>query len=303
MKKLFLSIILGVLISVQVFTPYAFAADWYAQNSSVNIDSANQWNSAADGSGSYLTWASLGATDNLYANGKTAIAINGNFTCGSIRTDAGTGTEGGEFITVVGTPVTVSADIVVGATTVLTPVSNTGTISWDGDIYFVGTTTSKYGVYLTNSGNAFNDPNGVATGGSVASCSAIYLSTSSTFQIGTAVGGSYSSAYGVYSNSTGTGTVKNATGGTNGAAGVNSSGTGAVTITGIMTNQAYGVAANGGIIYSPSDNTSYILWGTKKFVQITDAPATLTDATIKSGTVAGDVTGTYSPSVGGVFAW
>ena len=39
----------------------ANATIWYAQNSTVNIDSANEWNDAANGSGSYLTWASRAA--------------------------------------------------------------------------------------------------------------------------------------------------------------------------------------------------------------------------------------------------
>lgn len=69
---------------------------WYAQNSSVNIDSVNQWNDAAGGGGNWLTWASLAAGDVLMWNGKTNIAINVNVTCASLRnTNFGGATAGG----------------------------------------------------------------------------------------------------------------------------------------------------------------------------------------------------------------
>ena len=71
-------------------------ADWYAQNSSVNIDSVNEWNADPAGAGAWLTWPAASG-DNLYANGKTAIACNVNFNIGTgkISTEAGAGTAGG----------------------------------------------------------------------------------------------------------------------------------------------------------------------------------------------------------------
>jgi hypothetical protein len=94
-------------------------ATWFAQNSSVNIDSVNQWNSAANGSGSWLTWASLGATDVLVANGKTAITINVPVVCGELTTIANGGTAGGGFIWPGG--VAITANLKPGTSTLLTP--------------------------------------------------------------------------------------------------------------------------------------------------------------------------------------
>ena len=61
---------------------------WFAQNSSVNIDSVNQWNDDPSGAGSWLTWASLDPGDILMWNGKTNISINVDVTCASIRNKA-----------------------------------------------------------------------------------------------------------------------------------------------------------------------------------------------------------------------
>ena len=99
-------------------------ATWFAQNSSVNIDSVNQWNSAANGSGSWLTWASLGASDVLVANGKTSITINVNVTCGELTTIANGGTAGGGFIWPGG--VNITANLKPGTTQLLTA-SGSGT--------------------------------------------------------------------------------------------------------------------------------------------------------------------------------
>ena len=89
-------------------------ATWFAQNSSVNIDSVNQWNDAAGGGGSWLTWASLAAGDILVANGKTSITINVNVTCATLTTVATGGTAGGGFLLAAG--VTVTANVVAGTT-------------------------------------------------------------------------------------------------------------------------------------------------------------------------------------------
>jgi hypothetical protein len=107
-------------------------ATWFAQNSSVNIDSANQWNSAANGSGSWLTWASLAASDVLVANGKTSIAINVDFTCATICND-GTGgaTNGGNFTVATGRAITSS---IVGGNNICVTVSSSSTVTLVGNI-------------------------------------------------------------------------------------------------------------------------------------------------------------------------
>lgn len=299
MKKLFSILILFSTLSIN-----AFAADWYAQNSTVNIDSASEWNSDPAGGGTVLTWGSLGATDNLYANGKTAIAINVGFTCAKISTEAGPapGTAGGGFITVATTPVTVSANIVVGTTHVLTPVASTGTIAWAGNISFAGSTATTYGVYLSANGNTFN-LTGNATGGSATGAFAIVTTGTSIVNInGTATGGSFpGSSYGFYSSGgSGVASVLNATGGTaTNAAGVNFNSNAACTITGIITNSASSSGAIGRITYTPADATKYIVYGTTKYPN----PVNLTVGNVKSGIVYGDLTGTYTAIGGGGGAW
>jgi hypothetical protein len=86
-------------------------ADWYAQNSSVNVNSAAEWKSS-DG-GTTLTWPPSSG-DNLYANGKTAIALNVGFDIGTgkLSTEAGAGTTGGFFNA--SATVTITANIVAG---------------------------------------------------------------------------------------------------------------------------------------------------------------------------------------------
>jgi len=101
-------------------------ATWFAQNSSVNIDSVNQWNSAANGSGSFLTWASLHPSDVLVANNKSSITINVSFTCTTITTAATGGTAGGGFLLASG--ITITANIECGTTACVTALAGDSAI-------------------------------------------------------------------------------------------------------------------------------------------------------------------------------
>ncbi len=125
-------------------------ATWFAQNSSVNIDSVNQWNSAANGSGSWLTWASLGASDVLMWNGKTNIAINVNVTCASLRNS----TFGGATRTgtaTIANGVTVTADVY-GSGEAENFITISGSVSCQivGNIY--GVNYSARAIIITTSG-------------------------------------------------------------------------------------------------------------------------------------------------------
>jgi hypothetical protein len=83
---------------------------WYAQQNSVNINAANVWNSAANGSGTWLTWAALGPTDVLMWNGRTNITINVSVLCASLRcSNFGGATAGGSGTIANG--VTITADL------------------------------------------------------------------------------------------------------------------------------------------------------------------------------------------------
>lgn len=189
-------------------------ATWFAVNSSVNIDSANEWNSQADGLGSFLTWASLGAGDTLHANGKTAIAINVSFTCLQIDTAS----TGGGFTC--NTAVTITANIVAGTTNCLA-CSNAGATT----VAIVGN----------------------LSGGATATTSAVVFSSTGTINItGNVTGGTGTNSFGMSITSTGTVNITgNVTGGTGGAsrAGINSTTACTVAITG---NVASGTGASAG---------------------------------------------------------
>lgn len=136
-------------------------ATWFAQNSTVNIDSVNQWNSAANGSGSFLTWASLGASDILVANGKTAIAINVNTTCGKLTTAATGGTAGGGFNLNAG--INITADIECGTTTCVTRSAAGSLCTMTGNL--TGSTTTASVAAYTHSSSGTTNIVGNITGG------------------------------------------------------------------------------------------------------------------------------------------
>ncbi len=133
---------------------------WYAQNSSVDIDSVNEWNDAANGSGSWLTWGNLAADDILEANAKTAIEMNvDSFTCGSIKTLSGGGftvdlTAGNNRI--------INADIIAGTTACLVRSGTTRTLTVNGDVTG-GSGSTDNGISGTDHNNMVI--NGDVTGG------------------------------------------------------------------------------------------------------------------------------------------
>jgi hypothetical protein len=186
------------------------ATVWYAVNSSVNIDSANEWNDAANGSGNFLTWANLAADDTLRANGKTAIAINVDFTAAQIDTL----TNGGGFT--VATARTISADIQAGTSTCITTSGSGYTLTINGDV--TGSATTDSAMCIKNQVNPGIDitVNGTVRGGSGTGTWSYGLlnSYSCTVTVTTAIGGSAANSYGIYHNGTsGTVNVTNVTGG------------------------------------------------------------------------------------------
>lgn len=212
---------------------------WFAQNSSVNIDSVNQWNSAANGSGSWLTWASLAVGDVLVANGKTSITINQNFTCASVTNAANGGTAGGNFT--VATTRTLVCSVVANNGNVIN-LSGSGTLSVTGSMSGGSTNNARA---IEASGTCACNVVGDVTNGSGSNCQAIVWGSTGILSItGNCYGGSISSYEAVRNNSTGTVII---TGNCIGATGnaVSNASTGTVTITGNCTggsgNNAYGV--------------------------------------------------------------
>lgn len=257
-------------------------ATWFAQNSGVNIDSVNQWNSAANGSGSWLTWASLGAADILVANGKTSITINVNTTCATLTTAATGGTAGGGFLLAAG--VTVTATIESGTTTCVTrsaagatsyiigniaPITATGLQNnSSGDVVVTGTITgstttiANIGFYNVSTANVTVIGN--VTGGSAGNGAVgLYNQSTGTVTItGDVTGGSASNAQGIQNTSSGSVFVTgNVTAGTaTSTDGIRNISTGSVTVTGNVTAtaSAYGInnTSSGSIIVNTGNVTA-----------------------------------------------
>ena len=170
-------------------------ATWYAANSSVDIDSVNEWNDQADGLGSWLTWGNLGATDILEANANTAIEINVDaFTCGSIKTLSG----GGFTVDLgAGNNRVINADIIAGTDACLVTIGTTKTLTINGDITG-GSASNAFGLNpLTMSSGLV--VNGNILGGSAASCyGCIRCANSSTATFnGNITGGTDGTAAGI----------------------------------------------------------------------------------------------------------
>ena len=209
-------------------------ATWYAQNSSVNIDSVNQWNSAADGSGSWLTWASLDPSDILVANGKTSIAINVDTTCALLTNVATGGTAGGGFILAPG--VTLTASITCASVTCVAR-SASGSES-----FIIGSVTAAVGTNIppavVNSSTGVLTITGNVTALAGTNCVGVQNASSGTVNVtGQLAAGTSNSGGGnaVVNHSTGTvnitGNCAGASAGVNNAAAVNVS-SGSMNITG-----------------------------------------------------------------------
>lgn len=209
-------------------------ATWFAQNSSVNIDSVNQWNSAADGSGSWLTWASLGASDILVCNAKTSIAINVDFTCATLHngTTYG-GTTGGGFT--VSTARTITASLVAGTATLLTPSSSGYTLAIVGNL--TGGTNSS-GVAYTQGVSITCNITGNVTG---AAGHAVNYSVGTINITGDVTGGSSNQQAGVRQSSSILTVNGNVTGGSSGGVGVYSTGSNTTTVNGNISGAAGGI--------------------------------------------------------------
>jgi len=160
-------------------------ATWFAQASSVNIDSASLWNSVAGGGGTVLTWPPASG-DNLVANGNTAIALNVDFNIGTGILTTGTtlgGTAGGNFTLT--TARTITAGILAGTTEC---VSKSGTNPWTWNGTVIGGTASVVGLGIV--GTSTFTFTGTASGGSGTGAHGINVSSGTINMTGNAYGGS-----------------------------------------------------------------------------------------------------------------
>jgi hypothetical protein len=216
-------------------------ATWFAQNSSVNIDSVNQWNSAANGSGSWLTWASLDPSDILVANGKTSITINVNTTCATLTTAATGGTAGGGFILADG--VTLTASLLTGTTNVVTFSANAPAVA--NVIGNHSATGSQFRRCILHSGSGTLNITGNLVGGIFNEMIAVEVTGSGiiniTGNLSSFIGASDPGGHAV--RLTGSGTVNitgNVTSTGSITAAVSKTGTGTIVVTGNVTGSAAG---------------------------------------------------------------
>jgi hypothetical protein len=220
---------------------------WYAQNSSVNIDSANQWNDVSDGSGNWLTWASLGITDILQSNGKTAIAINCNFTCSQVNNTGGGGftidTDAGTY--------TVTANAQGGTTGATNCIlaSGTGTFNLIGNATGGGTNNYIPAIKCSTAGCTINITGNV-TGGASFGAHGVEAGAAIAINVTGNVTGGSGLSYGISSYSTTTLTITGTVSGGSGSAeyrkvGIFNPSTGVCTINGKLINTASACAING----------------------------------------------------------
>jgi hypothetical protein len=243
---------------------------YFAQSSS-NINASNVWNTAANGSGSYLTWPPA-AGDVLMANGKT-ITVNVSVTVAEVRNDTtGGATVGGYFDLTNG--VTLTANIYAGG---------------------AAGQCVRFALAYPNTAAIV----GNILGGSIANSYGLAQSSTGVLTItGNITGGSANNTYGIYRS----GGVLNITGNLTGGSGTNSSGVNmeagseTVTITGNLygsnsTVSSYGLRVNIGtaIIHGSVYGTSS--GGGLKTTQYT------TNITINGNVVAVGTSSAFIPAI------
>lgn len=160
-------------------------AVWFARQTA-NINAANVWNAAANGSGAWLTWPPASG-DVLMANGFT-LTVNADVllgAAGELRNDSANGaTAGGQF-TVASTR-TITGNIYAGdAGNRCLQISTGGNVTLAGNAYG-GTAVNAFAIQiaaaLTMTGNAY--------GGTAINTSGIYTTSGTLTFTGTGYGGS-----------------------------------------------------------------------------------------------------------------
>jgi hypothetical protein len=217
---------------------------YYAQNSSVNINAANVWNTAANGSGSYVAFGDLTSADVLMANGKAAITVNVDTTVSYVMNGNDNGATAGGYFEISSGGITLTANVTAGGTAV----TNKGCLTFShasGTSYLVGNTTggtatSALGCYVAGLGSV--SATGSIIGGSGSLAYGLNIAASTTVSvIGPVYGGNGTNAHGI-NNSTGSPTVT-VTGSINAASGI-----------GVYSNQSSAVTINGTITASAIKN-------------------------------------------------
>lgn len=183
-------------------------ATWYAQLSTDSFFSvsggttSDMWNSAANGSGSWLDTSSDYSADTFNSNGKTDIALDANVTAAELTSAGGAGTW-----LINTSDVTITANLVAGTTQAFRMNSGTPTnVNIVGNLS-AGSSSSDSCVEVSVAGEL--DIQGNVTGGSGAGAHGLSVTAAATVTIaGTVTGGGGVAAYGVGgSHPTGTFTI------------------------------------------------------------------------------------------------
>lgn len=184
---------------------------WFASQTNANINAANMWNAAPDGSGAWLTWPPASG-DILVANGNL-IRINVNTTVAELQNDTrGGATAGGQFqFNTNGVSMTANAysSIAQGGISIVRVTLTSGTVFYVGNLYG-GAETNARCMYMSNGIAATVNITGNLYPGSGAGAWAINAAGthSGTINVtGTVYGNNTAYVAGVRMESTSTGTL------------------------------------------------------------------------------------------------
>lgn len=271
---------------------------WYAQDGAGNMSTRN-WNDAAGGGGSALVWNNQATGDTFDANGQTGIAIDVDpkGTGGATSVNLVNTSAAGAFTYATAANITITANITAGAVVCLAITGNSGGGTIIGNITG-GSAGAAHGV---NDGHAvvtITVTGNLIAGSSTSTSAYVFSGSSGSIVInGNVTGGAIAgSAVGLTTSAAGTATVNgDVTGGSGlgSAYGVTASGAGAVTITGNLINSAICVAANGRIVWAPSNAQKYIKFdggGTVVYASKPPSGASI----LSSASYVDSATGTYT---------
>lgn len=268
-------------------------AVWYATGNG-NINSVGRWNSAANGSGSTLTWPAA-ADDVLMANGRT-VTVNVNTAVAEVRTDTAHGaTVGGTFTLSNGIALTANAYMGSSGSSVISFSAASGTLTGN---FYGGPGSGSYGILVTGTGtltitgNVYSGPAGSTN------CHGAYNNAGSTINItGNAI--SLGGGFGVNNNGAGTITVSGYVEASTAIAGANNAAQGILQVGETRTASNGRGAVTGAFRFASATAAKHlpIIAGSQKTLSVLDVAALVpavedVRATVKYGD--GAYTGTLA---------
>jgi hypothetical protein len=231
-------------------------AVWFARQTA-NINAANVWNAAANGSGAWLTWPPAEG-DVLMCNSFT-LTVNADVllgAAGQMRNDSAHGaTAGGQFTAA--TTRTITGNIYAGSTATRCLQINTGgNVTLNGNAYG-GTVTNAFAIQLA----AILNMTGNAYGGTATNTAGIYTTSGTLVFTGNGYGGSI--GYGLHISGTTTVTITgDMVGGTSSSAnGLFNGTTTPITMTGNAVGDAVAAGVSNGVAGATTNITGNAIAG------------------------------------------